>query len=129
VIADLIVAGTEFSKTYPDAVTGFLVAYRNALKMWQSKPDDAAAIVGKQAGVSADVAKHDMEEYDFVPFEKQLTAEWLGPPGKGGKFAEVLKRTADFLVEQKSIKSAPELSAFQTATNTTFLAQAVKAAG
>ncbi|MBV9139064.1 MAG: hypothetical protein JO357_18590, partial [Hyphomicrobiales bacterium] len=108
---------------------GFLVAYRNALKMWQTSPDEAAAIVGKQAGVSAEVAKHDMEEYDFVPFEKQLTAEWLGPPGKAGKFADVLKRTADFLVEQKSIKSAPDLSAFQAATNTTFLAQAVKAAG
>ncbi|MBV8450535.1 MAG: ABC transporter substrate-binding protein [Hyphomicrobiales bacterium] len=129
VIADLIVAGTEFSKAYPDALTGFLVAYRNALKMWQTSPDEAAAIVGKQAGVSAEVAKHDMEEYDFVPFEKQLTAEWLGPPGKAGKFADVLKRTADFLVEQKSIKSAPDLSAFQAATNTTFLAQAVKAAG
>jgi len=129
VIADLIVAGTDFSKTYPDAVTGFLVAYRNALNLWKTKPADAAAIVGKQAGVSAETAKRDMEEYDFVTYERQLTPEWLGPPGKPGKFAEVLKRTADFLVEQKSIKSAPDLSSFQKAINTTFLAQAAKATG
>jgi len=107
VIADLIVAGTEFSKAYPDAVTGFLRAYGNALEMWKTKPVDAAAIVAKQAGVTPEVAKHDM--------------------GKAGKFAEVLKRTADFLVAQKSIKAAPDLAAFQKAINTTFLAQAAKA--
>jgi taurine transport system substrate-binding protein len=127
VIADLIVAGTEFSKTYPDAVTGFLRAYGNALDMWKTKPVDAAAIVAKQAGVTPDVAKHDMEEYDFVTLDRQLSGDWLGPPGKAGKFAEVLKRTADFLVEQKSIKAAPDLAAFQKAINTTFLAQAAKA--
>jgi taurine transport system substrate-binding protein len=127
VIADLIVAGTEFSKTYPDAVTGFLHAYRNALAMYKTKPADAAAIVAKQAGVTPDVATRDMAEYDFVTFERQLSGEWLGGPGKPGKFAKVLKSTADFLVAQKSIRAAPGLDAFEKAINTTFLAQAAKA--
>ncbi len=127
VIADLIVAGTEFGKTYPDAVTGFLHAYKNALDMYKTKPADAAAIVAKQAGVTPDVAKRDMDEYDFVTFERQLTADWLGPPGKPGKFASVLKSTADFLVAQKSIRAAPDLDAFGKAINTTFLQQAAKA--
>jgi taurine transport system substrate-binding protein len=80
--------------------------------------------VGKQAGVSADVARHDLAEYDFVPLHEQLSPEWLGAPGHPGKFAGVLKRTADFLVELKSIRSAPDLAAFQQAINTSFLAQA-----
>jgi taurine transport system substrate-binding protein len=83
--------------------------------------------VGKQAGVTAEVAKRDMEEYDFVTFERQLSGDWLGPPGKPGKFATVLKSTADFLVAQKSIRAAPSLDAFHKAINTTFLAQAAKA--
>jgi taurine transport system substrate-binding protein len=127
VIADLIVAATAFSTAYPDAVTGFLRAYGNALEMWKTKPADAAAIVAKQAGVTPDVARHDMEEYDFVTLDHQLSGDWLGSPGKAGKFAEVLKRTADFLVVQKSIKAAPDLGSFQKAINTTFLAQAAKA--
>ncbi len=127
VIADLIVAGTEFSKTYPDAVTGFLHAYANALAMWKTKPADAAAIVAKQAGVTPDVATRDMEEYDFVTFERQLTPDWLGMPGKPGKFANVLKSTADFLVAQKSIRAAPGIEAFHKAINTSFMAKAVKA--
>ena len=127
VIADLVVASTDFTKAYPDAMTGFLVAYRNALDMWKTKPVEAAAIVAKQAGVAPEVAKRDLEEYDFLTYEQQLGPDWLGAPGKPGKFAQVLKRTADFLVEHKSIKSAPELSAFEKAINTTFLAQAAKA--
>ena len=56
-----------------------------------------------------------------------LSDDWLGPPGKPGKFAAVLKSTADFLVAQKSIRSAPELDAFQKAINTSYLAQASRA--
>jgi taurine transport system substrate-binding protein len=127
VIADLIVCRTAFSKEYPDAVTGLLHAYRDALTMFKTKPADAAAIVAKQAGVTAEVAKRDMDEYDFVTFERQLSDDWLGPPGKPGKFAAVLKSTADFLVAQKSIRTAPGLEVFQQAINTTFMAQAAKA--
>jgi taurine transport system substrate-binding protein len=127
VIADLIVAGTDFSKAYPDAVTGFLHAYRNALEMYKAKPADAATIVAKQAGVTPEVAARDMGEYDFVTFERQLSPEWLGSPGKPGKFAGVLKSTADFLVVQKSLRAAPGLDAFDNAINTTFLQQAANA--
>ncbi len=127
VIADLIVVRTAFAQQYPAAVGGLLHAYGKALTLWKAKPAEAAGIVGKEAGVTSDVARHDLEEYDFVPLREQLTPAWLGAPGQPGKFAEVLKRTADFLVEQKSIRSAPELSAFQAAINTSYLAQAVRA--
>ncbi len=125
VIADLIVARTAFAEQYPDAVTGLLKAYGQSLALWQTDPTQAAAIVAKQAGVSPDVAMGDMKEYDFVPLATQLTPEWLGPPGKGGKFDDVLKGAADFLVTQKSIRSAPGIEAFRKATRTEFLARAV----
>ncbi|HEX5327222.1 MAG TPA: ABC transporter substrate-binding protein [Acetobacteraceae bacterium] len=125
VIADLIVATKTFSREYPDAVVGFLKAYGRALALWNDKPDEAAQIVAKQAGVTADVAKRDMQEYDFVAQKDQLSPNWLGTPGQPGKFAAVLKRTADFLVQQKSIRSAPALEAFQKGTNTEFLQRAV----
>jgi taurine transport system substrate-binding protein len=124
VIADLIVVRTGFVQAYPDAVTAFLGAYGKALDMYRQKPDEAAAIVAKQAGVSVAVAAGDLKEYDFISLKDQLTSRWLGAPGQPGKFAETLKSTADFLVAQKSIKSAPALDAFQKATRTEFLAKA-----
>jgi taurine transport system substrate-binding protein len=124
VIADLIVVRTAFAQSYPDSVVGFLRAYGRALDLWRSDPTAASATVAKQAGVSAEVARRDMEEYDFVPLAQQLDPKWLGGPGKPGRFAEVLKGTADFLVEQRSIRSAPNLEAFQRAINTEYLQRA-----
>ncbi len=125
VIADLIVVSKSFARRYPDAVTGFLSAYGKALDLYVSDPDKAAAIVGKAAGVSTAVAKANLAEYDFVSLKDQLSAEWLGPPGQPGKFAEVLHGAAEFLVQQKSIRSAPDLAAFGKAINTTYLAKAL----
>lgn len=125
VIADLIVVRTAFGEMYPDAVVGFLKAYGRALDMWRQKPDEAAQIVGKQAGVSTAVAKADMEEYDFVPLADQAGPRWLGTQSTPGKFAETLKSTADFLAEQRSIRSAPTLDVFQKAINTSFMSKAV----
>ena len=126
VIADLIVVRNGFAEQYPDSVTGFLKAYGKALAMYREKPEATAEIVAKQAGVAPAVALSDMKEYDFVSQADQASPAWLGGTPQGpGKFAHVLKGTADFLVEQKSIKSAPGLDAFQKAINTDYLKKAM----
>ena len=126
VIADLIVVRDGFAQQYPDSVVGFLKAYGRALAMYREKPDQTADIVAKQAGVMPAVALSDMKEYDFVPLAEQVTPQWLGGTASDpGKFAHVLKGTADFLVEQKSIKAAPGLEAFQKATDTDYMKKAL----
>lgn len=125
VITDMIVSRKTLNAEYPEVVAALLAAYGKALAMYAAKPDETAALVGKYAGVSTEVAKADMADYDFVSLKKQLDAAWLGEPGKPGNFAKVLKDTADFLVEQKSIRSAPALSVFEKGINTVPLAKAV----
>ena len=125
VIADLIVARTAFTQAYPDAVVAILAAGNKALDVWTQTPDRAAELIGKQAGVSAAVAKEDLLQYDFIAPSVQLKPEWLGPPGQPGRFAEVLQGTAKFLAEQKSIRSVPELSVFQKGINTAPLAKSL----
>jgi taurine transport system substrate-binding protein len=123
VICDLIVVRTAFLEKYPESVTGLVKAYGQALALYRNKPAEAIPIVAKAAGVSDAVAKENLAEYDFVSLRDQLSPEWLGSPGKPGKFADVLERTSKFLVEQKSIRSAPDLGVFQKAINTTFLSK------
>jgi len=125
IIADLIIARSVFLEQNPDVVAGLLRAYGRALDQWKTKPDEAAETVAKQTGVTTDVAKADMNECDFIPLKTQLTAAWLGEPGKPGKFDAVLKRAADFLVEQKSLRSAPTLAAFDKGIDTSALAKAL----
>jgi taurine transport system substrate-binding protein len=102
-----------------------LAAYGKSLDMYKAKVDETSALVGKYAGVSAEVAKADMAEYDFIALKDQLGAAWLGEPGKPGKFSKVMKDTSEFLVTQKSIRSSPDLAVFEKSINTTCLAKAV----
>ena len=125
VVADVIVARNAFAEAHPDAVVGFLKAYGRALDMWRAQPEAAAALVAKQAGVSAEVAMANMKEYEFISLADQMGETWLGAPGQPGKFAQVLKGTADFLVEQRSIRSAPGVEAFGKAIRTEYLQRAL----
>lgn len=125
VIADLFTSRTQFNVDYPEMPAALLMAYDQALAMYTSDPGAAAALVGKYAGVSQEVAKADMAEFDFIPLRSQLTPPWLGTPGMPGKFAQVLKTTADFLVTQKSIRSAPDLAGFEKGIDVAPLAKAV----
>jgi taurine transport system substrate-binding protein len=125
VIADLFVARDAFAKAHRSAVTGILKAYGKALDLYQTKPDEAAAIVGRAAGVSTEVAAANLREYDFVPLKEQLTSQWLGTPGKPGAFAAELMHTAEFLVGQKSIRRALKLPAYQKGIDTSYLEEAL----
>ncbi len=125
VIADLIVARNGFAHANPDAVTGLLSAYGRALDLYRTQPDQAAAIVGPAAGVSAAVAAANLAQYDFVPLKTQLTSAWLGTPGHPGAFAVQLQHTAQFLVGQKSIRRALGLAAYQRGIDTSYLEKAV----
>ena len=124
-IANLIVVSDAFSGQYPDAVVGFLKAYGRALDQYATQPDAAVKVIAQQAGVSDAVALADIKEYDFVPLKDQLSATWLGTAGKPGKFIDVLHSTAEFLVQQRSIRSAPSAAAFTAGTDTSYLARAV----
>ena len=82
-------------------------------------------MVAAQAGVAPETAMRDLKEYEFIDLAAQTSDAWLGTPGKPGKFAQVLKGTSDFLVEQRSIRSAPGVDAFGRAINTEFLRRAL----
>lgn len=125
VIADLVVARTAFTRAYPDAVVAIMKAASRSLSLWKANPDQAAGIIGKQAGISTETALGDLRQYDFVPPQEQLKPQWLGAPGQPGHFAEVLQGTAKFLVAQRSIRSAPAVEAYRKAINTAPLAQAL----
>jgi hypothetical protein len=67
-----------------------------------------------------------MSELIWLSGKEEISDKYLGTSSKKGNFAKTLKDTADFLVEQKQIKSAPELSEFEKAINPEFIENALK---
>ena len=123
----MIVARDEFGRGYPGAVAGFLKAYDRALALWLRQPEEAAAMVAAQAGGSPAEALAAMRRRKFLPLRAQQAPQWLGVTGKAGDIAQALKSTADILVAQQAILSAPGLQAFERAIDTEYLRRAIRA--
>lgn len=121
VTGDLIVARDAFAEENPELVAQFLEAVLKGNDVILNDPDTAAADVASVLEIEATDAASQLKQYTYLTGEEQLSEDWLG-----GGLAQNLKDTADFLVEQQSITSAPDLEAFQAAINTTYLEQAVE---
>ncbi|MGH7049405.1 MAG: ABC transporter substrate-binding protein, partial [Acetobacteraceae bacterium] len=125
VIGDLIDCRTEILTRYPDLVVTFLKAYGKAIDLYNTDPTQAVAIMAKEVGISPAEAGSDAKEYEFITLQQSLSEDWLGAPGKPGRLAGVLRRTAEFLHGQKSIPSVPEESAYDHSIDSSFLAKAL----
>ncbi len=119
VTGDLIIARNDFAEENPELVAQFLQAVLKGNDVILNDPETAAADVASILEIEEDDAKNQLTQYAYLTAEEQLSDEWLG-----GGLAQYLKDTADFLVEQKSITSAPELEEFEAAINTSYLEEA-----
>lgn len=122
VTGDLLVARTEFAEQNPELVSKFLQAVLKANDVYFNDPETAYADIAAVLGISEEDAKSQASQFTWLDAEGQLSEEYLG-----GGMAQTLKDTADFLVEQKSITSAPDLQAFQDAIDTSYLEDAAAA--
>ena len=79
VIADLIVARTASAKKYPGRRDGLPQGLRPvAGHCGRPSPTRRRPIVANEVGVTPEVAKHDLSEYDFMALKEQLSGELAG---------------------------------------------------
>lgn len=123
---DVAVVHKAFAEKYPDLVMRYLRMQNKGVELWQKSPKEAAAAVAKAFSIPPDEAEREMKTLVWVPGKEQLSDAYLGTSAKRGKFAKVLKDTADFLVSQKTIKTAPDLATFEKAVDTSYLEKALK---
>ena len=63
--------------------------------------------------ITKEEAETQVNGFKYPDGAEQLTDAYFGADGESGEIAQILKKSADFLVEQGSIDSAPELSVFE----------------
>lgn len=122
ITGDLIVVRNAFAEENPELVTKFLQAVLKANDVYFNDKDTAYADIADVLGISVEDAESQAGQFTWLTAEEQLSDEYLG-----SGMAQTLKDTADFLVEQKSITSAPDLDAFKDAINTSYLEAAAGA--
>ncbi|MBV4416046.1 taurine ABC transporter substrate-binding protein [Clostridium tyrobutyricum] len=126
VTGDIGIVNKEFAKQHPDIVKKYVKLQIKSYDYFKNNIDDSAQSVAKEINTSKKDSQNQMSELIWLSGKEEISDKYLGTSSKKGNFAKTLKDTADFLVEQKQIKSAPELSEFEKAINPEFIENALK---
>ncbi len=119
--ADVAVVRKDFARKYPQVVATYVKTLSDAVELFREKPQEAARAVAKEFNISEAEALRQMKTMTFLTAEEHATPKYL----QGG-VAKALKDAADFLVSQKTIRSAPDLGTFQKAVVATYAETAAK---
>ncbi len=113
VTADLAVINKEFAEKYPSVATGYIKAQLHAVDMYNNDIETAVTKISEAIDITKEEAEAQVKGFQYPDGKEQLSEAYFGEDGESGNIAQILKQSADFLVEQGSIDEAPELSAFE----------------
>ena len=117
--ADLNVVRSDYAAKHPDIVAKYVKAQIKANDVIFNDKDKAAKEIASVLQISPEDAAKQLTQYEYLTTDQQL--DYLK-----NKIPDTLKATADFLVQQNSIKSAPDAAAFKDAVTTEFVEAALK---
>ena len=123
---DITVVRKGFARKYPELVIQYLAAEIKAVELYNTDKDAAAEAVSNQFDIPREEALRQMNSLVLLTGEEQLGSGFLGSEENIGDLASVLKATADFLVDQKTIKSAPDLDVFKKALHPEYIQKALE---
>ena len=121
ITADLGVVRTEFADQYPDAMKKYVEVLDEAVNFYRQSPEEAGEKISTELGISPEESLQAMNKLIWLTSEEQADAQYLGTPDQVGNFAGVLKESAQFMVTQNTIASAPNLEKYQSAIRNDFL--------
>lgn len=125
ITADLGIVSKDFAANYPEFLAGYVGVLDEAVQLYRNDPEAAAKGISEETGLTPEEALPVMNELVWLDASEQAGADYMGTPEAPGAMAQVLKDSAEFMVEQDAIESSPELEAYQKALyNQAFVAAA-----
>ncbi|MET0998443.1 MAG: ABC transporter substrate-binding protein [Marmoricola sp.] len=118
---DLGTASNAFVEKNPEFMAQWAKAQDYAVKLIQDEPDKAAESIAAELGVSTDEATKLFAGLQYLPAAQQASPDHLG-----GKLAEDLHTTAEFLLGQGSIKSVAAAQVYADGVDATPAEEASK---
>ena len=123
---DITVVRKGFAEKYPELVVEYLAGEIRAVEFYRNDRNKAAEAVSRQFDIPREEALRQMNSLLLLSGEEQLESRFMGKKDAIGDLASVLKATADFLVEQKTIRSAPDVAVFRKALHPEYIQQALE---
>lgn len=126
ILLDSVLRFVENKVVYPEFVAKYIKVQQKAYELYKNQPEEAADALAKGLNIDKAEAARQAKELIWLSPQEQLSGAYFGSSTKKGNLAKVLKDTADFLVEQKTLDEAPALDAFAKAVNPQYIENAVK---
>ncbi|MDR0552101.1 MAG: ABC transporter substrate-binding protein [Spirochaetaceae bacterium] len=117
ITADIEIVNRDFGKKYPQAVSNYLSALSKTQGEYRKDFNGTAAALARYFSISVEESEQQLRGNIWLSAEEQLGNAYFGTSAVPGDFAKALKKTADFLVTQKTIAQAPDIGIFQKAVN------------
>ena len=124
--ADLCVVRKAFATQYPSVVIKYLQNMDQAVNYCRTKPDEAAAAIARQFGISKEEAARQMQGLIFLNGTEQISGKFMGDMQFHFGLYTTLKETADFLADAQQIKTAAPWPVFMRAVNPAFVLKALE---
>ena len=115
ITADLGVVSKDFANQYPDFLTGYVAALDQAVQFYRDDPKAASEALSSEIALSPEESLIIMDKLVWLNAEEQASEKYLGVPDAPGALSQVLKDSAEFMVDQKAISTAPDLASYKTA--------------
>ncbi|MCR8659347.1 taurine ABC transporter substrate-binding protein [Paenibacillus endoradicis] len=114
ITSDTGIVSKKFADQYPSFVKDYVAVLDEAIELYRTKPEEAATALAPLLSATEEESLAQMNELVWLTSKEQQDEQYLGK-GVGSGFGKVLKATGDFLVEQGTIESSPELSDYEKA--------------
>ncbi|MDR3165935.1 MAG: ABC transporter substrate-binding protein [Synergistaceae bacterium] len=109
------IVSDSFYEAHPDVVAAYVELLDAASYAYREDQANTAKLISVGLGLGLPETVKAMNEIKVLSKSDQIKPDYIGTSSAPGNLARLLKETADFLVEQKNLKSSPELSVFQQA--------------
>jgi taurine transport system substrate-binding protein len=113
VTSDVGIVRKAFADDNPGFLKDYVAVLDEAINLYRTKPEDAAKAIAPLLGQDEKESLAQMKQLVWLTSAEQKDPKYLGSSDADSDFAKILKQTADFLVEQKTIISSPDIATFQ----------------
>ncbi|MEO1299077.1 MAG: ABC transporter substrate-binding protein [Cyanobacteria bacterium J06636_16] len=115
ITADVGVVNEAFAEQYPDFLASYVAALDSAVQLYRDDPITASEAISAEIALSPEESLAVMDDLIWLSAEEQASEKYLGTPNVPGGFSQVLKDSADFMVEQGEIPTSPDLDIYESA--------------
>lgn len=110
---NVAVVSQRFAQQYPTTVKQYVAMLDQAVKIYRQDPQAAAKALSTELGVPPEEAWRQAGNVTWLDASEQTNSKNLGTAKNPGDIVKTLKQTADFMVSQKAIPSAPDQNTLQ----------------